>query len=64
MDHYSWECITIYRASYLSTIDLVIPNYRDMMALLHVLHKRVFKPIDQKFLIVYKKLKFKMKMAF
>lgn len=53
-DHYPWECISIFREDYLSTIDLVIPNCKHIMALIHVLHKKIHDQDNFKFMKVYK----------
>ena len=57
-DHYPWECISIFREHFLSTIDLVVRDYRPLMALLHFLHQKLYNPYDSKFMWVYKRLKF------
>ena len=61
VEHYPWECISLYRANYLSTLDFVIRDYRAMMAFCLVLHIKVHlgATLDiAKVLLYYKKMKF------
>ena len=48
----------------MTSLDLVIPDYKYMLALLHVLHVQVFKPESPDFMKIYKQLKLKMKLAY
>ena len=64
MDHYPWECISIFRKDCRSTLDFVIRDYKAMMALLHFLHQKLYNPRDRKFMFNYKKLKFHMKLQY
>lgn len=66
-EHYSWECISIYRENFLSTLDFVICDTNDMMALCLFLHLRVHEGQERnmhKVLMYYKELKFKMKLEY
>ena len=45
-------------------MDLVITDYNYMLALLHVLHVKVFRPGSPDFMKIYKQLKLKMKLAY
>ena len=38
VEHYPWECISLFRSNYLSTLDFVIRDYKAMMAFCLVLH--------------------------
>jgi len=60
---YPWESISIYRSN-MTSLDLVINDYNYVMALLHILHVRVFKPSSLDFMKIYKQLKLKMKLAY
>ena len=51
---YPWESVSIFRANY-STLDLVITDMTSMLALLHLLHKNVFNPMDNTYMTLYKK---------
>ena len=68
VEHYPWECISIFRQEYLSTLDLVIRDHHAMMALCLVLHMKVHgggEVTDKaKILQYYKRLKFKMKLEY
>lgn len=61
--YYPWEGISVYRGN-MTSLDLVIPDYKYMLALLHVLHVKVFKPESPDFMKIYKQLKLKMKLAY
>lgn len=59
---FAWECVSIVRQNY-TTLDLVIPDYKDALALLNVLHSKLFKPRkSEQFMKFYKRLKLKMKL--
>ena len=60
---YPWECISIYRKN-MTCLDLVINDFNYVLALLHILHVRVYKPSSHDFMKLYKQLKLKMKLAF
>ena len=60
---YSWECISFVKKNG-TTLDLVIPSSPDLLALIHIVHKHVHRETDNKFLYIYKLLKFKMKLAY
>ena len=48
----------------MTSLDLVITDYKYMLALLHVLHVKVFKPESPDFMKIYRQLKLKMKLAY
>ena len=60
---FSWECISIFRDSG-TTLDLVIRDEKNMLALLHFLHLQVYTPENVQFMRMYKMMKFKMKIYF
>ena len=60
---YSWECVSFQRRNG-TTLDLVIPNMSNLMALIHVVHNAVYEPEDTSFLGFYRILKFKMKVSY
>ena len=59
----SWQCLSIFRANF-TTLDLKIEDMHCLLSLLNVLHRKVYKPLDNKFMKLYKQLKFKMKLAY
>lgn len=63
-DHYPWECISIYRRKWVSTIDFVIPDHKAMLCLLHFLHQKLFDPINLKFMSYFKRQKLMMKLHY
>ena len=48
----------------MTSLDFVIKNQNFMLALLHVLHVKVYKPGTPDFMKIYKQLKLKMKLAY
>lgn len=40
---YAWECVSIVRNNF-TTLDFVIKDHKDALALLNILHTKVFKP--------------------
>ena len=62
--HYPWQCLSIFRKDYFSTLDLVISDEKAILALLHMLHQRVFKPQNKNFMSAYKLDKFRMKLIY
>lgn len=53
--------MSIFRPNY-TTLDLVINDYNYVLALLHILHQKVFQPSSPSFMGHYKKMKFRMKL--
>ena len=62
--HYPWQCLSIFRKDYLSTLDLIISDEKAILALLHMLHQRVFQPQNKNFMSAYKLDKFRMKLIY
>ena len=62
IEHHAWQCISFMRRY--STLDLRVKNENDMMALIHVLGRHVYKQTDSAFMGVYHKLRFKMKLGY
>ena len=60
---YSWECVSLQRKNG-TTFDIVIPSAKHLMALIHVVHRHIYKQKSADFLFIYKVLKFKMKLAY
>ena len=60
---YPWECVSFVRKNGF-TLDLKISSASDMLALIHIVHRHIFKFTDSNFLYIYKVLKFKMKLAY
>ena len=60
---HSWQCISLVRKNG-TTFDLVIRNTHNLLALIHVIHQKIYHPPDNTFLCFYKLLKFKMKLSF
>ena len=62
---YSWECVSFVRKIG-STFDLVIRNREHLMALLHFMHRNMYKKCDPeaKLFRSYKWLSLKMKMSY
>ena len=59
----AWECLSLLRTNG-TTFDLVVKNMEQLMALLHFLHRNVYKTEEADQLHLYKLLKFKMKLGF
>ena len=61
-EFHTWECISLRRA--FSTLDLVVKDDGDLMALLHYAGRTIFKQSDNEVLAIFRKLKFKMKLGY
>ena len=61
-EYHAWECVSLLRLY--STLDFTISDTTHLMAFLHVLGRRFYKQKDNKFLSVFAKLKFKMKLSY
>ena len=67
VEHYPWECISLFRKNYLSTLDFVIRDCKAMMAFCLVLHIKLHgsgKQDIKKVLFYYKQMKFQMKLEY
>lgn len=42
----------------------MVTDYVPLMCLIHVVHSKVYKSTDEPFMLMYKTMKFKMKMAY
>ena len=62
IEHHAWQCISFIRE--FSTLDFVVPNENDMMALIHVMARIIYNFADNSFLGIYRRLKFKMKIGY
>ena len=61
---YSWECVSLLRENG-TTLDLVIQNSQNLMALIHVVRKNIDGlEFQEGIMFSYKLMKFKMKLAF
>ena len=50
---FPWECLSLFRSNF-TTLDLVIPDHNYLLALMHVLHREVYRPPNVSFMRIYK----------
>ena len=60
---HSWECVSFIRKNG-TTLDLRMKDHNNLLALIHVVYKHVYEPIDTSFLTLYRILKCRMKVAY
>lgn len=62
--HYPWEGISIYRKECLSTLDFIIRDSNEMLALINVLNRKINDAYDNRGMKEFIATKFKMKLTY
>ena len=61
---HSWDCVSLIRYKYATTLDFVIKDNTSLMVFLNVAGHHIMQQDDSQFMRVYNKLKFKMKLSY